>query len=188
MINADHPAATTGRSPKDQCPLEGASLQSRVTFSWILGLLKKSLKNSLHQDYLLPLCSDLKSSRIVKLFQEACLNLSKQHFLNEEAENLIDGEAAFETQNRNRTNFSYIYPNGKSLFTILLRISKNFLTLASILEIVYTVLYFLPVYFLSLLLDNEKERQEWHNYLYAAALFMTLVFALSPTLRENIMG
>ncbi|GBM06908.1 Multidrug resistance-associated protein 1 [Araneus ventricosus] len=90
-------------------------------------------------------------------------------------ENLLDEIS--ESQDGNRRNFGYVYPNGKSLFTILLRISKKFLTLASILEVVYTLFYFLPVCILSLLLDNEKERQEWHNYLYASALFITLVFS-----------
>lgn len=175
---ADAPAQTHARAPKDQCPLEGASLPSRLTFTWLLSLLKKSVQNSLHQDYLTPLCSDLKSSRIIKCFNELCYTASrKSSLLDEETENLIDERPGSESQERNGTNVNYIYPEGKSLFTILLRISRNYLTLASILEVVYTLLYFLPVYILSLLLDNEKETQEWHNYLYASALFITLVFS-----------
>ncbi|GFR20381.1 multidrug resistance-associated protein 1 [Trichonephila clavata] len=163
---------------EDQCPLEGASLPSRLTFTWLLSLLQKSIQNSLHQDYLTPLCSDLKSSNIVKYFNELCYTASrKSSFLDEETENLIDERPGSESQDSNEINFNYTYPEGKSLFTILLRISRNFLTLASILEVVYTLLYFLPVYILSLLLDNEKETQEWHNYLYASALFTTLVFS-----------
>ncbi|GFR20380.1 multidrug resistance-associated protein 1 [Trichonephila clavata] len=175
---ADAPAQTHARAPKDQCPLEGASLPSRLTFTWLLSLLQKSIQNSLHQDYLTPLCSDLKSSNIVKYFNELCYTASrKSSFLDEETENLIDERPGSESQDSNEINFNYTYPEGKSLFTILLRISRNFLTLASILEVVYTLLYFLPVYILSLLLDNEKETQEWHNYLYASALFTTLVFS-----------
>ncbi|XP_055927561.1 multidrug resistance-associated protein 1-like isoform X2 [Argiope bruennichi] len=134
---ADRPAPAVARAPKDQCPLEGASLPSRLTFSWLLR-------------------------------KPPCLE-------DEATENLLDERS--ESQDGNRRNFGYVYPNGKSLFTILLRISKKFLTLASILEVVYTLFYFLPVCILSLLLDNEKERQEWHNYLYASALFITLVFS-----------
>ncbi|GFU58069.1 multidrug resistance-associated protein 1 [Nephila pilipes] len=175
---ADSPAPNHARASKNQCPLEGASLPSRLTFTWLLSLLKKSVQNSLHQDYLTPLCPDLKSSKIVKCFHQACQTTTRiSSFSDEERENLTDERPGSESQERSGTNFSYIYPEGKSLFTILLRISGNFLTLASILEIVYTLLYFLPVYILSFLLDNEKETQEWHNYLYASALFITLVFS-----------
>ncbi|KAF8784564.1 Multidrug resistance-associated protein 1 like [Argiope bruennichi] len=148
---ADRPAPAVARAPKDQCPLEGASLPSRLTFSWLL------------------------SSKVVKLFHEFCLSRKPPCLEDEATENLLDERS--ESQDGNRRNFGYVYPNGKSLFTILLRISKKFLTLASILEVVYTLFYFLPVCILSLLLDNEKERQEWHNYLYASALFITLVFS-----------
>ncbi|GFT84998.1 hypothetical protein TNCV_2507921 [Trichonephila clavipes] len=109
--------------------------------------------------------------------QENRILREKSSFLDEETENLIDERPGSESQESNEINFNYTYPEGKSLFTILLRISRNFLTLASILEVVYTLLYFLPVYILSLLLDNEKETQEWHNYLYASTLFTTLVFS-----------
>ncbi|KAG8186023.1 hypothetical protein JTE90_004443 [Oedothorax gibbosus] len=156
---------------KDQCPLDGVSLPSRLTFSWLLGLLTKSIQNSLHQDYLLPLCSELRSSYVINSFYDA-YSSKKERTFHTRRENLID-EGTIDNENELGTD--HVYPKGKSLFLILLKISRKFLVISSISEIVYTSLYFLPAYILSLLLDNDKE--DWHNYLFASALFITLLFS-----------
>ncbi|KFM62891.1 Multidrug resistance-associated protein 1, partial [Stegodyphus mimosarum] len=157
----------------------GSSLPSRLTFSWLLRVLTKSVKSSLHQDYLVPLCYELKTVNVARDFYHECATGSRQNVTSqaqEEASLIENGEEDLESQDDVVLN-TQSFPEKKSLFPILIKVALKFLLIASFLELVLTLLYFLPSYILNLILSKGKEDQEWHNYVYATALFVVLLFS-----------
>nr|XP_021004347.2 multidrug resistance-associated protein 1 [Parasteatoda tepidariorum] len=163
---AAHPRAGEHR---DNCPLEGSPLQSRLSFSWIIGLLRKSEENSLHQDHLIPLCSEQKSASVASQFKKMDSSYSSLQ------------RTQFQGENMKQLNT-------KSLFGLLLKMSQKHIIIASIMEVIFIITYYLPVFILSVILDENSKEKKWHNYVYSIGLFLAILFSSLSNSQRKYFG
>lgn len=162
---------------KNACPVKNVSPLSYITFFWIRSILIKGYHNQLHINSLLPLCPDLHSEYISKVFNKVfcrkiTLRKPKITLINEEEEN----ECLIEEENVPEP-LEYQYAK-QSLFRALFRICIKPFCIGAVTNILYVFSSFLSPYFLNLLLDFiESQDFLWHGILYAISYYLSLVIS-----------
>ncbi|XP_023240929.1 multidrug resistance-associated protein 1-like [Centruroides sculpturatus] len=163
---------------KNICPLKNVSPFSYITFFWTKSILMKGYHNQLQINNLLPLCPDLHTELISKMFNKAFCKITwMQPKIIKVMEEPEENVRLFDDDDDTAEPLEHKVIK-RSLFRALFRICIKPFFIGAILNILFVFSSFLSPYFLHLLLDFiESQDYLWHGILFAISYYLSLVIS-----------